>query len=432
MTLLAACGASPRELAPLGSQANSTTVPPTVDVDPFGAGTAGGAIGAGRATETPTTASAPLEAPEPAASGGSVAEGAVTTDSATTSPIAPPPPTSPPGSFSVVASGDILPHIPVVDRASLVAGGVGYDFRAMFRLVEPTIAAADLAICHLETPIAPPGDEIDPIPPDYGIPPEIVAGIASAGYDRCSLASNHAMDKGAAGIDTTLDTFDANGLGHAGMARTPDEAEPQVFDLGGVPVAHLSYTFGWNGRPAANGEQWRSNLLDADRVVADAQQARNEGARFVVVSIHWGAEGSTEVLPQQRDAAEAITASGTVDLIIGHHAHVIQPIEQINGRWVVFGMGNHLSAMNASTDCCGIRGQDGMMVRVDVAERPDGTFEVGQPQVIPTYMDRSDYTILPVNAALAGEVGVGSVGVDALTESLARTTDVVGPFIVPR
>ncbi len=88
--------------------------------------------------------------------------------------------------------------------------------------------------------------------------------------------------------------------------------------------------------------------------------------------------------------------------------------------------------MNATTKCCGIRGQDGMIVRVEVAERPDGTFEVGQPQVIPTYIDRSDYTILPVNAALAGEVGVGAVGVDPLTESLQRTTDVVGQYIVPR
>ena len=81
------------------------------------------------------------------------------------------------------------------------------------------------------------------------MPAEIAAGITAAGFDRCSLASNHVMDKGAAGIDATLAAFDAVGLGHAGMARTPEEAGPQLFDVNGITVAHLSYTFSYNGMP---------------------------------------------------------------------------------------------------------------------------------------------------------------------------------------
>ena len=83
------------------------------------------------------------------------------------------------------------------------------------------------------------------------------------------------MDKGAAGIDATLAAFDAAGLGHAGMARTPEEAGPQLFDVNGIPIAHLSYTFGYNGMPVANGEPWRSNLIDPDRIVAEALQRRD-------------------------------------------------------------------------------------------------------------------------------------------------------------
>ena len=113
--------------------------------------------------------------------------------------------------------------------------------------MQPIVAAADLAICHLETPVAPPGAPADGSSPDYGVPAKIVAAIAGAGFDRCSLASNHTMDQGAAGIDATVAAFDAAGLGHAGMARTPEEAGPTVFAVDGMTVAHLSYTFGYNG-----------------------------------------------------------------------------------------------------------------------------------------------------------------------------------------
>jgi len=342
-----------------------------------------------------------------------------------------PPPSTPSGarSFSVVVAGDLLSHIPVVDQALEYGGGATYDFSPMFHAVAPLISSADLAICHLETPVAPPGTPPDPTPPDYGVPSQVVAGIAAAGFDRCSLASNHVMDKGAAGIDATLAAFDAAGLGHAGMARTPEEAGPQLFDVNGITVAHLSYTFGYNGMPVANGEPWRSNLIDPDRIAAEARDAKQRGARFVILSVHWGAEGVTDVTADQRRWAEQITASGAVDVIVGHHAHVVQPIEQVNGRWVIFGLGNFLSAMSASTDCCGIRGQDGLVVRLTVTEQPDGTFAVATPQAIPTYVDRNDYVVLPVQSALADPVLAAGVGVTALDESMARTSGVVGAYV---
>ena len=97
--------------------------------------------------------------------------------------------------------------------------------------------------------------------------------------------------------------------------------------------------------------------------------------------------------------AEALTASGAVDLIVGHHAHVVQPIEQVNGRWVVFGLGNQLSGMGDSTGCCDVRALDGLMVRVELTEQPDGTFAAGRPEAIPTYLGRHPYRVVPAVAA---------------------------------
>ena len=85
--------------------------------------------------------------------------------------------------------------------------------------------------------------------------------IKEMGFDRCSNASNHSFDKGVKGIEATLNEFDALGLGQAGMARTPDEIEPKVFDVKGIKVTHLSYTYGFNGIPAPNGETWRLSLI---------------------------------------------------------------------------------------------------------------------------------------------------------------------------
>jgi poly-gamma-glutamate capsule biosynthesis protein CapA/YwtB (metallophosphatase superfamily) len=341
-------------------------------------------------------------------------------------------PTKPslPRRFSLLAAGDVLSHTSVIQQASDDAGGAGFDFAPMFEVVRPIIEGVDVAICHLETPVAPPGTEPDGVYPTYGVPAAMVVGLRTAGFDRCSLASNHTIDKGAAGIDATLAAFDAAGLGHAGMARAPAEAAPATFDVNGVRVAHISATQDYNGLPIPNGETWRSNLIDPARIIAEAQQARTAGAEVVIVSLHWGAEGISDVTAEQRAVANAVTASGAVDLIVGHHAHVVQPIEQINGRWVVFGMGNMLSGMGDSTDCCGPRALDGMMVGVDIAEQADGTFVVEQPQVSPIYLARMPYRILSVSAALADPTAAwGSPA--ALLGSLERTNAVVGAFVAP-
>ena len=84
-----------------------------------------------------------------------------------------------------------------------------------------------------------------------------------------------------------------------------------------------------------------------------------DGARFVIVSLHWGNEGSNDVTSAQRQVAEAVTASGAVDVIVGHHSHVVQPIEQVNGRWVVFGLGNFLTAWAGPAHAAGCAARTG-------------------------------------------------------------------------
>lgn len=329
--------------------------------------------------------------------------------------------------LTVAFAGDTLAHSPVVQHAWSNGAGTGFDFRPIFARVAPIIGAADLAICHLETPVAPPGQPLSTFPL-YGVPAEIAAGIASAGYDRCSTASNHSLDRGTAGIDATVAALEMNGLGQSGMARSPDEVTAPVVTVAGIAVAHLSYTYGFNGLALPAAEPWRANPIDPVRIVADALDARVRGAEIVIVSLHWGVEKVVAPTAYQREVAATITASGAVDLIVGHHAHVLQPIEVINGRWVVFGLGNSLSNMPTG-DSWPASTQDGAVLTVTIEQQPDGSLAVQQPVVIPTWVDRDGgFVIRPVLSDLADPSVSDGVKAE-LAASLARTTAVLGPFI---
>lgn len=331
-------------------------------------------------------------------------------------------------SFTLAASGDVLVHSPLWPVAQRYgrASGRAYDFRPMFAAIRPLVSSVDLAICHLETPVAPPGERFTTYPL-FGVPPEVVAGIADAGYDRCSTASNHSLDKGTRGIDATLDALDASGLGHSGTARTPQEAVAPVFSVQGIRVVHLSYTFSFNGLRLPAGQPWRSNLIDPARIRADAAEARVRGAEYVIASLHWGNEGSQQVSPAQVAIAKAITGPGAVDLVLGHHAHVVQPIGAANNRWVVYGLGNQLSNMGG-TATFGPRSQDGALVTLRVAEQPDGTFYTTQPVLHPTWVDRGSFVVLPVREALADPALPTRLRAP-LSASLLRAAQVAGPFL---
>jgi poly-gamma-glutamate synthesis protein (capsule biosynthesis protein) len=334
-------------------------------------------------------------------------------------------------------SGDVLVHSPIwsqAERWALADGREGYDFSPFFARTRALVESVDLAICHLEVPLRRPGREPS-THPIYGAPAEIVAGIASGGYDHCSTASNHTLDQGTEGIDLTVAEFERVGITQSGMARTPVEIEPRILMVdgedGSVAVAHLSYTWSYNGLRTPADEPWRSALIDPERIITDARQARDLGAEIVVVSLHWGAEKYHGVTPQQRTWAEELTASGLIDVIVGHHAHVIQPIEQINDTWVIFGLGNVLSN-HPSTDEWPAASQDAMIVTISAMVRPDGKRAVSEPVVYPTWVDKGNQRVIrDVLADLADpELAAGvRYGLDA---SLARTSRIVGDYLASR
>ena len=323
--------------------------------------------------------------------------------------------------LTLVASGDLLIHQPVWSRA-LANGGDRYAFRPMFRAIRPVVRGADLALCHVETPLRPGAPSGYPV---FRTPPALARAIAWAGWDACSTASNHSVDQGREGVRTTLRALAGAGVRHTGTARTRREDRRILFlDADGVRIAFLSYTYGTNGIPLPR--PWSVDLIDPRAIARDGRRARRRGAELVVVNLHWGAEYVHQPTAAQRALANRLLRRRAVDLVLGQHAHVVQPIGRVRRRFVVYGEGNFLSAQSSA--CCPGPTQDGLVAVVRLRVE-GGRARVRRVDYVPIYVRRPDYVVLPVGRRLrylARHGGSASAEAVALRASWRRTVDVVG------
>ena len=302
--------------------------------------------------------------------------------------LAPTSTSGPPRGFTIAAAGDLLLHMPVV-RSGATADG-GYDFAPLFDEVRPVLSAADLAICHQETPLSRDSSGLSGYPL-FNAPREIAEAAAGAGFDACEATSNHSLDQGFAGVVATLDVFDEVGLAHTGTGRTAEEqATPPIYDVAGVAVGHLAYTYSFNGIPVPAEAPWLGELLfpqvGVQAVLDDAAALRARGAEFVVLSMQWGAEYQQAPTAEQRQWAQDLLASPDIDLILGDHVHVVQPCEVIDGKYVHYGLGNFLSNQSPAYDLLPST-QDGVIVTFEVTEVEPGRFATTAMTYAPTFVE---------------------------------------------
>ncbi|MGY2128118.1 CapA family protein [Blastococcus sp. SYSU DS0617] len=302
-----------------------------------------------------------------------------------------------PESFTLVATGDVLVH-----QGRALTGGArqpdgSYDFTGVFAPVADLIGDADLAICHLETPVAPAGGPYRGYP-SFAVQPEIVDALEAAGYDLCSTASNHSLDGGFDGLTRTIDTLAGAGIGHTGTYRSQEESrEPTIVDVEGVRVGHVAATFSLNGVPLPAGREWSvdvADLPDVPGMLAAAARARAAGAEVVVASLHCCQEYDNDPTETQVAAVRTLLASPDVDLVLGHHAHVVQPFERIGDEWAAYGLGNHL-AEHATR---GYPTEDSVAARFTFTRGTDGRFTVSEAEAVPLRIEIGDGAVRIVPA----------------------------------
>jgi poly-gamma-glutamate capsule biosynthesis protein CapA/YwtB (metallophosphatase superfamily) len=323
--------------------------------------------------------------------------------------------------FTLSVSGDLLIHSPVFERALAIGGGEQYDFTPMFTRVRPYVKGVDLAVCHVETPMTPGPPQGFPI---FNTPPALAKAIAKTGWEACSTAANHSLDLGQGGVDGTIEALDRAGVKHTGTyASKKASRKPLILGVKGVRLAYLSYTTDTNGVPLP--QPWSVNLAENPKViVAAARQARREGADAVIVNIHWGIDQTPEFVGQpsakQRAFVKPLVDARSITAIVGQGPHVVQSIDRIDRKYVVFSEGNLISNQGPAAGLADAS-QDGLIGLLDLVVDGNGA-RVERVRYVPVWVQQPDYTVLPVGPALEA----GDADGDALRASYERTVDVAG------
>ena len=292
-------------------------------------------------------------------------------------------------SLRMAFTGDVLVHSDVWRQAA--RSGSPFDFGPMFAPVAEVISRVDLAICHLEVPLSSDNRRLSGYP-RFNAPRQVADGLAAAGFDGCSTASNHSFDQGEAGIRSTLAVLADAGLGQAGMTTDPPrESAAAIYRVGEATIGHVSATWWLNGLRLPPGREFMVQMLDVGQLLAQAEAMRGAGADVVVVSMHCCVEYVTLPTAHQKEVARRLLASPYVDLVVGHHAHVVQPVEQIGDEYILYGLGNFLSGQRSRPAT-----QDGVVVTVEFALRGD-RWVTRRVEALPTWVEGGSYRILPAS-----------------------------------
>jgi len=322
----------------------------------------------------------------------------------------------------VEASGDLLIHSPVWERALVLGGGRHYNFAPLLARIKPYVRRADLALCHVETPMTPDPPTSYPV---FNTPPELATAIHQTGWRACSTASNHTLDQGQRGVGDTIRALNHARVLHAGSySSAAGQRKSLIMTVKGVRVAFLSYTAFTNGIPLPH--PWSVNLASAARILSDAHRARMDGAKVVIVNLHWGDEYVAQPSSYQLRLARRLTRSPDITAIVGQHVHVVQPIRIIHGKLVVFGEGNLISDQTSA--CCPAATQDGMIVLLTITVDSRGA-RVSFIHYVPIWVRHPDFVVLPAGTAWRTDPADAA----ALRASYKRTVTVAGrgPRIQP-
>lgn len=249
--------------------------------------------------------------------------------------------------LTLLFAGDVMMHSPQLDAAYNPGDGQ-YYFENSFRFVKPIVSGYDVAIANLETTL--PGENYTGYPM-FGSPDNLAKALADAGFDILATSNNHAADKGAKGIQRTIDIVEYFGMQHTGSYKDTTNRlneNPLIFTRNNIRVALLNYTYGTNGMKVP--PPYIINLIDTAAIRADLARAEYYKPDYTIVFFHWGIEYQRQPNAEQRAIAQFTFENGA-DLIIGGHPHVIQPIEEISYKRdgkkrtgvVYWSLGNYIS-----------------------------------------------------------------------------------------
>jgi len=284
--------------------------------------------------------------------------------------------------MSIFMVGDVLIHKSVYLDAYNDEDGT-YNFTPMFSYIAPMLKKYDLRYCNQESTIGGRNLGISAYP-GFNSPREIGDNLVDMGFNMVSLANNHSLDKGVAAVNYSNEFWKDKNIIIAGTYNSQaDRDNIEIHEKNGIKFAFLSYTTISNATVPNN---YILNMYSNERASTDVNKAKELGAEVIIVAMHWGTEYTNEETNSQKQIAEYLSNLG-VNLIIGAHPHVVEPITYINDTLVIYSLGNFISNQLFLNENAGT----GMYATVDIVVREDGKveFENLDYELILSYADNN-------------------------------------------
>lgn len=362
---------------------------------------------------------------------------------------------------TISSTGDVLMHIPIINNSRQSDGS--YDFEHIFRYLNEYSSAADLAVANLETTLCGTDNGYQYSGyPNFNCPDEIVDDLKDAGFDMLLTANNHSYDTNLVGYKRTIETVRNAGLDNLGTMLTADEPKYTIQDINGIKIGMICYTYAFDeyssaGQPSLNGMPKISepglcnfftyNNLDGfyEELGGYLEEMRDAGAEATVVYMHWGIEYKLYARDQEKAIAQQLCDMG-VDVIIGGHPHVVEPMDLLTSEEdpdhktvVLYSMGNAVSNQrqgNLSSYITTAHTEDGVLFSITFSKYSDGTVYLESVDLIPcwVYMRNNkspvEYNILPLDQDTVDDwqekYDLSEATFNAAQRSYERTMEIVG------
>lgn len=367
------------------------------------------------------------------------------------------PPVTKVSTATIGTTGDILLHDLVIQSGLDATTGV-YDYSNIFKFLSAYSSAVDYAVANLEVTLCGPERGYKGYP-NFNAPDEIVDSLKAAGFDMLLTANNHSYDTGHEGFLRTQQVIADKGLVNLGSQQTEEDASFRVQEINGIKIGMVCYTYNTSqddsGKVALNGiglSSADSKLINSfnyykldsfyEKLSNQLAQMKEQGAEATMLFIHWGNEYQTYTNSHQDKISQHLCELG-IDVIVGNHAHVIQPVRLLTSEndenqktLCLYSTGNAVSNIFKVADFP-VETEDGMLFNVTFAKYSDGTVLLESAEVLPTWvhrywdddLDKRMFTILPMSGEpekWQQEMSLTDSQLNRCKESYARTQGIVG------
>ena len=343
-------------------------------------------------------------------------------------------------SMSVI--GDIMCHNSQYKDAYISSSNT-YDFSYVFNDIKNYINDADIAVGNLETTFAGKAKEYSNYP-RFNTPEQLAYNLKDFGIDVLSTANNHCMDTNYSGLVSTLNYLDDAGISHVGTNTSWSEQNKILIkEINDIKIAFLSFTYGTNGIAIPTDKSFAVNLIDDDFILKQISLAKEQKPDLICANMHWGIEYQTKQNKEQERLANLLFENG-VDVILGSHPHVLQPMEKktitledgsTKNCFVIYSLGNFMSGQTKANT------RNSIILNITFTKSGEtGLTSINEVNYVPIYTYKSSsgkqkYKVLDIEKALTNfdngtDTSIGQSNYSILKNELSKIKQTMGEKII--